>query len=267
MATEIIISDANAHEFIQPTVDGLPRSTGLIPRDYDKYPVGFYGFAKPFDLPLIPKSEWGDRLEILKKNKSRLSDLRMRANNGKPIPSTDQNGRGYCWCHSGVSCNLILRALEGQPYAPLSAYMIGCLVKNYRDEGGWGTQGIEFQVEHGVPTDKYWPQQGTKKEYDTPEMRANAKLHRIEEWMDMEPRNVDQLVTCLLSLIPVVTDFNWWRHSVMGMDLESVNPLRIRIWNSWGDGWSDHGMGILEGSKAIPDGMVAPRVIRASDEH
>jgi hypothetical protein len=73
-----------------------------------------------------------------------------------------------------------------------------------------------------------------------------------------------QLATCLLLNIPVVTDFNWWGHSVCAVRLVKRNPFTIRIWNSWGDSWSDSGMGDLTGSKAIPDGAVAPRVMTAS---
>ncbi len=261
---EVVINDQNYQQFMAPVIDGEVRSMGLVPRDYDQCPVGYLSCAKPFDLPLIPESEWEERLKERIARKAQLSDVRNRGVNGRPIPSRDQNGRGYCWFHSGVSCNLIVRATEGQPYADLSAYAGACIIKNYRDQGGYGSQGVEWMAEHGCPTSEFWPQQSTKRSNDTPEMRANAKLHRIQEWMDLEPRNKAQFVTCLLSGIPVVSDFNWWGHSVATLDLVSLDPFRTRIWNSWGDGWSENGTGILEGRKAIPDGMLAPRVVTAS---
>lgn len=264
----VIIDDNNwrAHVTL-PTVDGETKRCGLVPRDYNTHPVGYLECAKPFDLPLIPRDEWKDRLEYQKKTKSRLIDVRNRGMDGKPIPSRDQNGKGYCWAHSGVSCNLLLRAASNQPYADLSAYAVACIIKNYRDQGGWGTQGIEFMAERGVPTSEFWPQKSMKKENDKPETWENAKLHKIEEWMDLQPRNVDQFVTCLLSGIPVVCDYNWWGHSVCGMCLEeihSLDPVDLSGWilNSWGDGWSENGAGILRGKKFIPDGAVAPRVVK-----
>jgi hypothetical protein len=51
---------------------------------------------------------------------------------------------------------------------------------------------------------------------------------------------------------------------VCGLDLVSVNPLQILIWNSWGDSWSQNGTGILEGSRAIPDGMLFAKVATAA---
>lgn len=261
---EVIIGDHNWHHFVNdPLVDGDRKARGCTPRDYMRCPVGYLPCAKPFDLPLIPESEWQSRLDYQIANKAQLSNIRNRGLNGSPIPSRDQNGRGYCWFHSGTSANLLVRALNNQPYVDLSAYAGSCIIKNYRDEGGWGSEGVEWQAVHGNASSQFWPQKSTSRSNDTPAMRENAKLHRIEEWMDLEPRNKSQLITCLLLNIPVVVDYNWWSHSVCAMDLVSLSPFRIRIWNSWGDSWSENGAGILEGSKAIPDGQIAPRVVSA----
>ncbi len=59
---------------------------------------------------------------------------------------------------------------------------------------------------------------------------------------------------------PVVVDYNWWSHSICALDLVSLSPFRIRIWNSWGDSWSEGGTGILEGGKAIPNGALVALV-------
>lgn len=265
MPQEIVINDGNYQDFINPVVNGEVKQCGTRPRDWLQHPPGSYRCARPFDLPLIPESEWQSRLDAQIAAKAQLSDIRNRMGpNGGPIPSTDQDGRGYCWCHSGTSACLIVRAINGQPYVELSAYFVGCLIKNYRDEGGWGLEGVEFMAEHGIPSSEYWPLQGTKRSYDTPECRANAKMHRITEWMELGSQSKAQLVTCLLMGIPVVSDFNWWGHSVLTMDLVSLKPFKTRILNSWGDSWSDNGAGILEGNKAIPDDMTAPRVMTAS---
>lgn len=261
---EIIINEDNWQAFVNPVVDGEQRMMGLIPRDYEQYPVGYCAAAKPFDLPLIPESEWEERLQARIAAKAQLSDVRNRGMGGQPMPSRDQNGKGYCWAHSSTSAVLICRAMEGQPYADLSAFAVACIIKGFRDQGGWGSQSLEFIAERGIPTSEYWPQQSMKRENDNPKTWENAKLHRVTEWMDMEPNNKAQLVTCLLSGIPVVSDFNWWGHSVCTLDLVSINPFRTRIWNSWGDKWSENGTGILEGKKAVPNGMIAPRVMTAS---
>ena len=262
---EIIINDANAHLFTRPGSDAYP-GYGLIPRNYETHPVGYLGaLAMPFDLPLIPESEWQSRLDAQKAAKAQLSDIRNRGMGGKPIPSRDQDGYGYCWAHSSVSACLIVRARDNQPYADLSAFAVAAIIKNYRDQGGWGAESLEWIAQNGVPTSTTWPQQSMSRSNDNPTMRADAARHKITEWMDLDPSNVKpQMVTCLLSNIPVVVDYPWWSHSVCAIDLVSISPFQIRIWNSWGDSWSDNGTGILEGRKAIPDGAIAPRVLEAS---
>lgn len=261
---ELIINDSNYLQHIaQEAADG--RMKGCKPRSYKSHPQGYLPCARPFDFLDIPESEWEDRLKARIAAKAQLSDIRNTGNNGKPIPSRDQNGRGYCWFHSGVSAHLIARAIMGEPYADLSAYAGACIIKNFRDEGGWGSEGIEWQGEHGCPTSRTWPQQSVSRSNVTDAMYADAAQHKIVSWVDLNPNNSKtQLVTCLLMGIPVVVDFNWWSHSVCAVDLVSINPFRIRIWNSWGDGWSENGMGILEGSKAIPDGALAPDIVTPS---
>lgn len=268
MSQEIWIGDHNWQQHVNPVVDGVSVRRGLIPRDYSTHPMRSYPHATALDMPLIPKSEWSDRIKQMESEKSRLSDIRGA------IPSRDQNGRGYCWMHSGTSAMLLVRATMNLPYVDLSAYMGACIIKQYQDEGGWGAQGVDWLVENGLPDSKYWPQQSVSRSNDTPEMRANAKLHRFTEgWWDLSQAQYDrnltfeQMATCLLSRIPVVVDFNWWSHSVCACDLVETSPgqFGIRIWNSWGDSWSDRGMGVLEGSKARPDGATAPRVTLAAD--
>lgn len=261
---EIIISDDNATEHFLPVIDGERKSHGGVRRPYNACPVGYLPCAKPFDLEPIKEERWPDLLAAKIAAKAQLSDIRNAGMYGQPIPSRDQNGKGYCWYHSGISACLLVRALNNQPYVDLSPYFGACIIKGYRDQGGWGSEGVEFTAENGCCSSQFWPQRSMSRSNDTPAARENAKLHRITEWMDLEPRNKAQLVTCLLLNIPVVVDFNWWSHSVCAMDLVSLNPFRIRIWNSWGDSWSENGTGILEGDKAIPDAQIAPRVLVAS---
>lgn len=261
----MLITITEAHAPDHPDLQPPPGyAKGLIPRNFANYPVGYLACARPFDLPLIPESEWEARLQEQKANGT-LMDIRNRGMNGQPMPSRDQNGKGYCWAHSSTSAAMLARAVNGEPYADLSAYMVACIIKGYRDEGGWGSESLEFIAENGIPTSKFWPQQSMSRSNDTPEMRANAKLHRFTEWMDLDPKNMKaQFITCLLLNIPVVADYNWWSHSVCACALESINPLVGWIWNSWGDSWSQNGMGKLEGSKFIPDAALAARVMTPS---
>ncbi len=304
----LVLHDGNAHHWQDPTVDGKGTRRGLVPRNYQTHPVGCYRSIKPYtavDLKPFPESEWRERLNALRAGGALLGQIRRRGNpgTGKPIPSRDQNGRGYCWQHSGVSAMLLCRARDGQPYADLSAYGPSCREKNFRDEGGWGAQGVQNLIEWGCPTSKTWPQQGTSRSYDNAESRAEALLYRVDEgWIDLQAAEYDrnlawsQYVTCWLCGDPTIDDHNWWSHSICGEEpvegasifnecrdewsgkLVTLQEFEIvwdmndpvtagwgcKIWNSWGDSWSDQGEGILPPQKAVPDGGVALRTVTAA---
>ena len=258
MPQSILINDSNAHLHQAPP-PGYAK--GLIPRDFSKQPFGSLLFAVPFNLKLIPQSEWADRIAARKAAKAQLTDVRNTGMYGQPIPARDQNGRGYCWAHSGVSAHLVARAVANEPYADLSAYAVACIIKNYRDEGGNGIDGVEFQAQRGCPTAQYWPQQSMSSANDNANTWANAALHKYISWMELDPSQMlDQFVTCLLSDIPVVSDFNWWSHSVCTLDADAWDgkTLTTIILNSWGNySGSDNGTVKLQGQKAIPDDAVA----------
>ena len=182
-----------------------------------------------------------------------------------------------CWAHSSTSANMLLRALAGLPYVPLSAFAVAATIKKGRDEGGWGAQSLDFLMARGQPSQAIWPQgdRNWSKYASDQACWDNAAEHKvIDGWIDLAVPVYDrqlskqQVGTLLLSNVPVVCDYNWWSHSVLGIDLVDQYPNRpatdpsrygIRIWNSWGDSWSDRGMGVLTDSKAWPDSAVAPR--------
>lgn len=240
--------------------DGMEYGRGLDPRNYSIHPVGYC--SKPFLLDLIPSGSVEKFIRAKETSRGRLSDFRNRGNGGSPISSTNQGNTNYCWAHSSTAAVMLARTVAGEPHVDLSATSIACKIKNFKNVGGWGSQSLEYITDHGVCRLDDWPQgpAGIRRDMDSPPAWVEAKRFRVTEWMDLEPRNTEQLIACLLRNFPVVSDFNWWRHSVVTLDLISLNPLRTLIWNSWGDRWGDNGFGILEGRKAIPDGMIAPFV-------
>lgn len=263
----------NSENYLDHDLYPREKARGLVPRD----PSVRHSSLAPrhaVTMPLIPRFEWSARIKEKEQTKSRLSDLRLSGNNGRPIPSLDQGQVGYCWAHSSTHAVTMVRCANNLPYVPLSAYAVAATIKRGADEGGWGALSLDFITERGVPSQAVWPQGDRNyRQYDRPEVWASAALHKVTEgWVDLAEgpydRNLtfDQVVTLLLLNVPVVLDFNWWSHSVCGLDAVEVEPgsFGVRIWNSWGDSWSDRGMGILQGSKAVPDGAVAPRVTTAS---
>jgi len=262
----ITITDDNYRGFIDSADDMPGDHKGLTPRDFATFPVGHYANAGPIDFPLFSDEQIEKEIRNQEENGSSLEHLRMTYDGGKPIDALDQNGQGYCWAYSTTSCVTLARAKQGMPYEPLSGHMIGCIIKNYRNQGGWNAQSMQFAQEHGVASQKFWPAKSMSRSNDTPEMREDARKRRITEWWDLsdDPETVKrQLATLLLLNCPVAVDFNWWLHSVCAIRLMSWRPFKIRILNSWSNSWSKLGMGDLEGGRAIPNGAIAPRVITA----
>lgn len=287
-----LITDDNYAVHVDPVVDGQQKKRGLVPRNFETHPQGFYRSMPAYDQPLVPRNEWIDRIREMSAAKAFMRDIRRRGlPDGRPIPSLDQDGVGYCWNHSGTMGIILTRAKQGQPYKRLSAFFVGCLVKNYRDEGGWGAQGIDFMAENGVPEVQFWPEKSMNRRNDNEKTRANAKLYRVDGiWADMAAaqydRNLteDQSVSSLLTGNCNIEDYNWWGHSVLiiglalaagGMPLggfpdltsldlnndrdrkvfgDVINKVGI---NSWTDSWGDVGEFTLTGNRAHSDGGVA----------
>lgn len=267
-----VIDDATSTDITHPA----GNSRGLVPRNYGANPVGSYDTipAAAVDMPLVPRSEWSARIKERKELKARIRDVRRtQGPDGKPIPSLDQDGIGYCWIHSGTMGVMLTRAAMGQPYVRLSAFMGGCLLKNYKDQGGWGADGVDFITKNGIPSVDFWPERSMNRSNDTPAMRENAAKHKITEgWIDLQSpvynRNlsIDQTATILLTGGVVVGDFNFWGHSVILMDWEEIEPGSFGPLglNSWGDGWGDLGEFTLQGNRAVLDGGVGLRAVTPS---
>lgn len=255
---EKIIDDTNANQLAVDTIgpDGKARLRGRIPRDYTLEPFGALAFAQPFDIPLIPRSEWTVRIQQMEQTKTRLSDLLLRAG----IPSKDQDGTNYCWANAPTTCIETLRCVNGDPYVPLSPASVAAPIKNFRNQGGWGGEALEYIVAHGIASTEFWPEAAIKKQYWTEEEKANAMLHIVTEWLELRSRNFDQLMTCLLLRIPVAIGLNWWSHEIAAIDpvVISTNKFGVRFRNSWSDSYGSKGFSILNESKATPDDAVAP---------
>lgn len=261
MPPVVLIDDSTPNDVLFPPGMG---------RGYDQTQVVKGMFSPPSQLALIPRSEWSARIKERKQLKSGLRDIRDTGNAGGPIPSLNQGSWGYCWAHSTTNTDIISRVAGNQPYVALSAFAVAATIKKGQNEGGWCGLSAQFAREKGIPDQDHWPQgDANYRKYDTPEVWANAALHKItEDWVDMtapvygQNLTFDQVVTCMLTNVPVAVDFNWWAHSVCAVDVDEVEPgsFGLWIWNSWGDGWGDRGMGLLRGQRAVPDGAIATRV-------
>ena len=280
----IQINDENYVNHLGVSVDGKPVGYGLIPRNYSLNPVGYAEGSKTFDavedMPLIPWEEIPERIAEKDAEESWLDDMRMRGQDGGPIPSLDQNGFPYCWSFSVTSAAMLLRMSAGLPPVRLCGTANAAMIKNFVQEGGWGALALERGMSIGIPSVEFWKEKSMSRSNDNPATWINAGLHKIGEgWIDLHAAVYDrqlsaqQSATCLLQNVPGIFDYPWWSHSVCGVRLLDVHKDRsardisrygIRIWNSWSDNWGTKGMGDLVDGRAWPGGGVAPRTITIS---
>jgi hypothetical protein len=258
---EIIIHDGNFNDEVTTAApDGM--SKGHIERDYEEVPLGTFGTK--FALPIIPESETQARIEELVARKALISDLRKHYK----IKSRNQNGTNYCWTHGVVTALICCRMRAGLPYLDLSPASVAAIIKQGRNQGGWGAEALRFIQQHGVADSSVWPHNNIRDWRELSQSASvieNRKQTVVTETLELRPRNLDEIRTCLLLGIPVAVGYNWWGHEVCAVDpLWLDGTFAYRIWNSWSDSWSDNGMGVIQGRKMLADDQVAPMVSMAA---
>lgn len=260
-----IIDDSNWHRYADPRAnEEVGNSRGLIPRDFSRQPVGSLGYARSFDLPLIDRAEWPERIADHEKYGSDITSVGKR----RGVELSFQNGVGYCWIFAVAKAVELARVMAGLPHVPLSPASVGCKIKNFRDQGGWCGEGVEYVMDGSgfVPT-SMWPDYSLKRSHDTAAADAERPKYSITEVtelisvMERKPSNMfDRMATCELNGFPICAGHNWWGHAVCHATLVKVgaNSYGNLIWNS------HRKFQVLEESRAAAEDAIAIRVTTAS---
>jgi hypothetical protein len=250
--------------------DGTPNDT-LFPDDKGRglvEPLGYAGVrgvTPPDEFPrelLLDDSAIQALIKEREDRKLRHVDLAAQAG----LECKDQQQTNYCWINAPTYCTEYVRVWQNELAVVLSPASAGAPIKNFRNEGGWGKEGLQWIVDHGlVPVDK-WPANAIGRAYYTPENRELALNYRVTEWTELAPRNLRQCASVVLRGLPVAVGYNWWSHEVSMVDfvwLDGTYWPVIR--NSWGMRWgSAGGYSTLQGDRALPDDAVTPRVALAA---
>ncbi len=239
---------------------GTQNGTGYESRDYGAYPLVGLEKAIAFTDPLIDPSEYQERIAEKTAKKSWIKDLCDQA--GLKVKNQQQSS--YCWIHAPTHGMEVIYVLNGGVLKVLSAFYAGSQIKGGRNQGGSGIQGLEWLTKHGTCQESMWEPmkfRGTV----TPEIVGNAELHQVQTFVDMDPRNEQQLITRILTNKPVTVGIPAWGHEVLLTFLVwDAGRVKFGFDNSWGAAWGTAGRGVLEGAKSRFDEAGSIEIVEAT---
>ena len=262
--------------------------SGFIPRDEHEQPLGS-GIGVT-TLPQWVLDQYGtkqarkERMAELKAKQMRIQDI-LQAACARTIGKflcLNQNPTNYCWCYAYIHDLLIIRELANEPFVRFSPYSLACLIKNFQNNGGWGSQACEKSYTDGVADEKDWPQENPSMSSSARSAanmnairngrqylagsRANAALHKTYEHWDLQPRNWNEKAAVLCIPLPVASGYNWMGHERCSIDLcEMSNGDEgcVDLDSYTSDGGLD--LKVLSSSRGAADDAVVARVLTPSD--
>lgn len=206
----------------------------------------------PKELPLIPRSEWADRIKD-------QAGTFLHNKWGMKLPVHDQGNTSRCWAHGSTRAVELLRLWENQEPLLLSPDSVAYPIEGTKDQGGWPEDACKQLAKEGACPQAAWPEAELSPENADKNWKDQALNHVLLRWLWVS--NFNEQMTCALRRIPVAIPLWWWGHLVCQTDPELIgtNEFGIRFDNSWGSNWGDDGSAILdEESGTTVAGAFAP---------
>jgi hypothetical protein len=235
--------------------------TGYIKRDYKSYPMGALKFAKAG--PVIKELTDAEIIEAAKEKTDRktwLTDHFDRLG----IKVKNQSNSSYCWGHGATrSCESCYVMSGGIPFV-LAAFDICAYIKGGRNQGGSGIEAIETIAKIGICTEALHKPM----DFDSsrsPEQEANAALHKIEGFDDLDTSAHRLIASYVIANIGVTVGIPAWGHEVC----ITFIAIEGSSWyfgfdNSWGTSYGTNGRGVLHGAMSNFDEAGAVRIMTPS---
>jgi hypothetical protein len=261
--------------------------TGYIPRDYELQPLGSGLGAKTTPQAILDaypdEKVWKERFRELEAKKLDLPSVLQRAFAKGEWIGLNQAPTNYCWCYGVIHAIMIQRLLAGEPFHRLSPYSVACIVKNYANNGGWGSQALAQTVKEGVATEEFWPMERpgmsssarqsanmnairNGRQYHAGS-RENAALHKVLEYDDLPQRSWAHKMAYMCVPLPVASGYNRIGHercTIAGVVLSNGGLGAVDLDSYTGDGSPD--LKVYAESFGSGEDMVVPRVPSPSDK-
>lgn len=224
----------------------LDQGTGYIDRDYSEDGMNAYPFCSAQNIKSYTHDEL---LEIIAEKTAKKTWIRDKCDRvGSKVKN--QSRSNYCWKHApirGAECNYVM---QGGVAHTLSAFWGAAIIKNGRNQGGWGLQAIKFMVENGAPLESFHKPMDFSVDR-RPEVVENAKLHQITGWEDVDPDDQYAIFTRIAMDIPVTLGIPAMGHEMLGTFLVVINGrIYVGCDNSWGENDGVNGRRVCTGRNA-----------------
>lgn len=233
--------------------------------------TGFNGISSAYSRPFrgvntvtkYDRKDWPELMALQEKH--RTSPYHIHKDYKVPVLS--QKSTNYCWMFGTVAGMMNRYAMMDGVSPLLSPAGPACQGKNYRNEGGWGREAVEYIKEYGVPTQSAWPNCSfNKKLPEQPSVKKSSKKHNIVQFELCERYDFDTVMSALLdpyNSSPVTLGLLWWGHLVLGLQaIRYDGEWGIVFVNSWDYNWGEGGYGVLLGDKANPTEAVVIKSIK-----
>jgi hypothetical protein len=190
-------------------VKGLDEGLGYIDRDYESDALGADSFCVANSTPTFSMSELIERI----KEKTAKNDWITDKCDAIGFKVKNQSRSNYCWNHAPVRAMELAYILQGGDVKILSAFWGAAQIKRGRNQGGWGIQACRFLHDKGVPLESFHPPMNFSVNND-PAVVANAKLHQLAAWNDLEPSDQMAIYSKVVLDQPVTVGIPAWTHEV-----------------------------------------------------
>ena len=253
----------------------MPASSPACGRRHG-HTTGYKGYQKPQASPIAsrPAVPWVQAYTGARGPRGStparafLSDLVKQ----KGIAAKDQNGLGLCWSYGSTRAVEVQRAVQGAATLDLSPESVAGPVTHWRNMGGYASEAFDQLQSGGACESSFMDQpHSLRPKRWKPGWQDNAQLHEAVQWYDLESSDqqpiFDEVVSCLLSRVPVAAGLAWWGHLVCFLDAVILPPgvapantpdgttVGILFHSSWGVAWPTpgaNGLACLTESRATP---------------
>lgn len=257
-----VIDDNNFAAAVKPFDSSGVSSSGFRARQAPH--LGFKG-AVDFPRELIyTRQEIKELIEEQDRTETTLWHILKRG----PKLWRNQSPSNYCWMYATFHGMQVARIIANLPAVNLSPLSAGCPCDGFRNQGGWGTNALEWLMEYGACREELWPcdevtrNGGVNRKYYTAEAKADALNYRIVEGaFDIPSRHALAKASAILRHMPVSAGYNWMGHQMLGVrvSLAQNGSLIFTDLDSYGRG-GDFSQQALSESRGAADDMCVPRV-------